>query len=261
MNRCTVLGGQGYIGQNLVAYLRTQGWDCAAPFRDDASIFSNDLGVVFYCVGLTADFRSRPLDTVEAHVGLLQRVLREARFDKLIYLSSTRVYVGAYDTQEEQPLYVQPGKLDDLYKLSKLMGESMTLHSGRPGVVVRLSNVVGGISGNPDSFVYSLLREARQGHILLRSDPASAKDYIHIDDVTQLLQCIAQDVTHRIYNLASGVQISHWQWLERISQATGCQWSVAAQAELHQFQPINIERIANQFNLSPLSVFSAFEWT
>ena len=259
MSRCTVLGGQGYIGQNLAAYLRTQGWDCAAPVRGDASIFSHDLGLVFYCVGLTADFRSRPLDTVEAHVGLLQRVLREARFDKLIYLSSTRVYLGAHDTHEDQPLQAQPGNPDDLYKLSKLMGESLTLHNGRPALVVRLSNVVGGQGQNTESFVYSLLREASQGHVLLRSDPASAKDYIHIDNVVQLLHCIAQGAAHRIYNVASGVQISHRQWLERISQTTGCQWSVGAQAETHQFLPIHIERIASEFNFSPLSVLSAFE--
>lgn len=258
MNRCTVLGGQGYIGQNLVAYLRTQGWDCFVPVRGDASIFSDDLGVVFYCVGLTADFRTRPLDTVEAHVVLLQKVLREASFDKLIYLSSTRVYLGAHDTHEDQPLFVQPGNPDDLYKLSKLMGESLTLHSGRPGVVVRLSNVVGGNAGNANTFVYSLLNDARKGRILLRSDPQTAKDYIHIDDAVALLQRIAHGNKQQTYNFASGVQIAHAQWLQRIAQTTGQSgYEVVPNAPCQTYKPIHIERIYAEFNFYPQCALAA----
>lgn len=255
--KATVLGGAGYIGQHLATYLNQHGWMCATPTREDESIFKADLGIAFYCVGLTADFRSRPLDTVQAHVGLLQRLISEARFDKLIYLSSTRVYLGADDTHEDQSLRVLPGDPDDLYKLSKLMGESLTLHGGRPGVVVRLSNVVGGLVGNPDSFVYSLLREARQGHITLRSDPQTAKDYIHIDDVVGLLQCLARNSRYQTYNVASGVQLTHTEWLQRIAQITGCEYSFSHGSASPVYLPIRVDRICSEFGFRPKAALDA----
>ena len=82
----TVLGASGYIGSRLVAHLRAQGHTVWAPARGDAEVFTRPLGHVMYCVGLTADFRTRPFDTVDAHVGLLAEVLRRAQFDSLLYL-------------------------------------------------------------------------------------------------------------------------------------------------------------------------------
>ena len=213
---------------------------------------------MFYCVGLTADFRTRPMDAVEAHVGLLQRVLREARFERLVYLSSTRVYLGATDTFEDQPLHVVAQDPDDLYKLSKLTGESLALNSGRPCVIARLSNVVGGEAGNADSFVYSLLKDAAQGRVVLRSNPQTAKDYIHIDDVVALLQRVAQDSKQRTYNFASGMQITHAQWLQRIAQVTGCEVEVVPSATNQAYLPIHIGRIRDEFDFQPQGVLEAF---
>ena len=169
----TVLGASGYIGSRLVAHLQAQGHTVWAPTRGDTEVFTRPLGHVIYCVGLTADFRTRPFDTVDAHVGLLAEVLRRAQFDSLLYLSSTRVYMGAASTHEDAPLSVLPGDPSYLYNLTKLTGESLCHACGRPGVrVARLSNVVGpGMDSASGNLVADLLRQARQGHIVLRSDP------------------------------------------------------------------------------------------
>lgn len=257
--KCTVLGGHGYIGRHLAAHLHQLGHEVFVPKRNDERIFSTSLGTVFYCVGLTADFRQRPVETIEAHVSLLQRLLQGAAFDRLVYLSSTRVYLGNSNTHEEAALTVQPYRADDLYKLSKLMGESLALHSGQPCTVVRLSNVVGG-TGNPESFVYSLWRAAHdQGYILLHSHPDTAKDYIHIDDVVQLLPSIAWQGQHRIYNMASGMQIAHSQWLERICTRTGAHYEVAPGAELIDFAAIDNARIVKEFEYQPRPVLNILE--
>jgi nucleoside-diphosphate-sugar epimerase len=246
VGQATVLGS-GYIGRHLGEYLRKKGCDCWIPDRSDQSVLQRPLGTVFYCIGLTADFRNRPFDTVQAHVEVLRELLQHGQFDQLIYLSSTRVYLGATDTDEEQPLVVNVSDQDDLYKLSKLMGESLALHSGRRCKVVRLSNVVGGESENSDNFIDSLWRDARGGSVLLRSDPQSAKDYIHIDDVVELLALVAWRGTYRVYNLASGVQTTHSQWLERICAATDSTWSVLLDAPLQQFLPIRVTRLQTEF--------------
>ena len=83
-----------------------------------------------FAIGLTADFRSRPLDTMDAHVSALAEVLRCGRFDSLTYLSSTRVYAGLPRGCGNATLVVNPSDASDLYNLSKLAGEALCL--GRP---------------------------------------------------------------------------------------------------------------------------------
>ena len=146
---------------------------------------------MYYCIGLTADFRHRPFDTVTAHVGKFQGILQNVRFERLVYCSSTRVYdtSGIGSTSEVCPRSVNPNDPSDLYNLSKLMGESLALNGGRPGIVARLSNVVGP-DFESENFVPSLVRDAVRGRIELRSDPKSTKDYISVGEAVRLLMAI-----------------------------------------------------------------------
>ena len=246
----TVLGASGYIGSRLVAHLQAQGHTVWAPTRGDAEVFTRPLGHVIYCVGLTADFRTRPFDTVDAHVGLLAEVLRRAQFDSLLYLSSTRVYMGSASTHEDAALSVLPGDPSYLYNLSKLTGESLCHASGRPGVrVARLSNVVGpGLDAASGNLVADLLHQARQGHMVLRSDPQSAKDYVHVADVLDWLPRIALQGCHPVYNVASGLQTTHAQWLQWLSEQYGCTVQVQDGAQLQCFAPIDVSRMRAQWS-------------
>ena len=97
-------GASGFIGGALCSHLRTAGHDVQAPARDE--IPTGGLGHVVYAIGLTGDFRSRPLATVDAHVTALTERLRGADFDSWLYLSSTRVYrrTGSGTAAEDSPL-------------------------------------------------------------------------------------------------------------------------------------------------------------
>ncbi|MEQ1658771.1 MAG: NAD(P)-dependent oxidoreductase, partial [Hylemonella sp.] len=184
--------------------------------------------------------------------------LQRADFTSLLYLSSTRVYARAALGREDADLAVQPQDPSDLYNLSKLMGESLCLQGGRAGVrVARLSNVVGGEDADSTNFVPSLVREARGGHIVLQTAPESAKDYIHIDDVAELLPRIAMQGRERLYNVASGVQTRHAQWAEHLAALTGCRVEVAPGAPTVSFVPIDITRIRTEFAFVPRPVLSA----
>lgn len=249
----TVLGASGYIGRRLVAHLRAQGHAVWAPVRGDSDIFTRPLGHVVYCVGLTADFRTRPFDTVSAHVGLLAEVLQRAQFDSLLYLSSTRVYMGAACTDEDACLAVLPGEPSYLYNLTKLTGESLCHTCGRAGVrVARLSNVVGpGMDASSGNLVADLVYQARQGHVVLRSDPRSSKDYVHVDDLLDWLPRIALQGAAKVYNVASGVQTSHGQWLDWLRDRTGCTLEWPSHGPLQQFLPITAKRLQVEFAVHP----------
>lgn len=254
----TVLGATGVIGRHLVNYLQSCGEDVFTPTRDDDSIFTRPLGNIIYAIGITADFRSRPIDTVHSHVCVLADILRHADFNSLLYLSSTRVYMGAATSLEENTFRVTPQDPSDLYNLSKLMGESLCLLCGRQGIkIARLSNVVGGEDHNSENFIPSLIRDAHNGRIILRTDLHSAKDYIHIDDVSSLLYKIASTGRYNIYNVASGRQVSHAEWVNRLASKTGCTVEVEKGSPVIQLPPINVERISKEFCFQAKSVFDA----
>jgi nucleoside-diphosphate-sugar epimerase len=246
----TVLGASGFIGSALAASLRVQGHSVHAPRRADPAIFDADLGHVIYCIGMTADFRSKPFETVDAHVAVLADVLRRARFESLLYLSSTRVYGNASQAQEQACLQVDPGDPSQLYNLTKLTGEALCRSCAKPGVkVARLSNVVGS-DPDSDNFLSALIREALAGRIELQSDPDSSKDYILLDDVVALLPAIAVGGKHWLYNVASGSNLRHAELVARLAALTGCAVGVRPAAPRVDFPVIDTARIRDEFRFS-----------
>jgi nucleoside-diphosphate-sugar epimerase len=253
----TILGGGGFIGSRLAAALDARGLQCWVPARDDPAVFQRPLGHAIYCIGLSSDFRTRPFDTVEAHVCLLTDVLKRARYESFLYLSSTRVYLRAPSGDERETLLVNPNEPEDIFNLTKLTGESVCFATANPCVrVARLSNVIGNDFGS-NNFLFSVLRDAlRTGQVTLQTTPDSAKDYIGIDDVVGVLPDIALAGRHRLYNVASGINLSNQQVLEQVQRLTGCTLSYAADARRIVFPPISIARIAQDFGFEPKPILN-----
>lgn len=257
--RVTVLGAAGFIGSALVRELTRQGIPCLACTRTSPPPRHEPLGHVVYAIGLTADFRLHTLETVEAHVCVLRQLLADTHFDGLTYLSSTRVYQPEGPTHEISPLSVQPQRADDLYNLSKLLGESLCLHSGRPGIqIARVSNVVG-LRKDNDIFIDQILEEIiRTRRLHLRSPLDSAKDYIDINDAARALAGLVCSGAEGIFNIASGSMTSHRTVLEHIDKFISFELQANAAAQvISSPSPIEIQRLfdATGFRASSFNDF------
>jgi nucleoside-diphosphate-sugar epimerase len=209
----TILGATGFVGRRLQATLTAQGWDIFAPSKGDTSLFGHDMGVVFYCAGLTADYDRHPFDTVEAHATLVSELIRAGRFERLIYLSSTRLYDGqaAAVLDETAPLIFDPADPRRVYDLSKALGENLTLTrtEGR-GAVARLSNVFDWAPDAPGFLSEWLIEAARTRDLHLDSSPHVARDYIHLDDVVAALIAMAgKQPSPGVVNVASGELVAN----------------------------------------------------
>ena len=255
----TVLGANGFIGTHLTHYLKTHNIAYHAPKKEDKTIFEKNLGNVIYAIGLTADFRTRPLETVEAHVCLLNRLLKQKNFESLTYISSTRVYAGSESTDENAILKVNPIHYGDLYNLSKLMGESLCLHNGRLNTkVIRLSNIIGVRTDN-DFFLDQLITEGQlHGSIEFQTSLDSQKDYLYIDDAVSSIVAITRSSENGIFNVASGESISNGQIADFIHNRFGFDIHVRSDAPRLNFIPIETTKTSRLFAFNPRKFIDYF---
>ena len=114
---------------------------------------------------------------------------------------------------------------------------------------MRLSNVYGRGSAS-HNFLASLLHDAlADGELCLRMSLDSWKDYVSIDDVVRMLPAIALEGTRPVYNLASGVNVSHGDVTARIAALTGCRCPVVDGAPDSRPPVIDIGRAARRVRL------------
>jgi nucleoside-diphosphate-sugar epimerase len=250
----TVFGSNGLIGRKLCAQISADGHEVIGLGRNDP-LPQTPLGQIIYAVGITADFRQRPFDTIAAHVSFLSEILQGADFQSFLYLSSTRVYGDSADTREDAAIACRPTDPDHLYNLSKLAGESLTLHCGRPGTrVARLSNVVAPGCTSPN-FLDSIVRDAvERRHVTLHSHPESSKDYVCLDDVVQVLPRISISGSQRIYNVAGGVALTHRQVLDVVAKQTASVVEIASENPAVPLPAVNIDRARSEFGYEPRRV-------
>ena len=249
--RQTILGSHGYIGTILRSDFVAQGFEVLTPSIEDFFGLKKDWGSVYYCIGLTSDFRTRPFATIDAHVNVVSQTLQRVDFNSLVYLSSTRVYQGAPTTNESDSLLVNPTDPSHLYNLSKLTGESLCLSSGRTGIrIARLSNVIGG-AVNENTFLGNLLAQAISGDVHLHSNLNSSKDYISFRDISNLLFKIANEGQAKIYNVANGKSLTTNQLLLEIGRFASFQIHVNPNGDLQTFPEIDTSLITKEFGHSP----------
>ncbi|SPD68915.1 conserved protein of unknown function (plasmid) [Cupriavidus taiwanensis] len=258
--QCTVIGGAGFVGRRLADTLRRAGRSVYVPRRGDPELLARDLGQVYYCAGLTADYAARPFDTVQAHVGLLADVLRAGRFAHLVYLSSTRLYDSAALAvgEEAAPLTLDPANPRALYDLSKALGENLCLTqaAGR-AAVARLSCVFDWEDGAPGFLSEWLQRAGREREFRLETDAAFVRDYIHLDDVVAALARLCDSAATGIFNVASGANVSNAE-LAAVFARRG--WSVAlARSTAPQSAPLCSVRRLHALNVVPRDVRDVVE--
>lgn len=245
----TILGGSGFIGRNVADYLRRLDFDVSIAPRDVKRLAGQSIGHVLFAIGLTGgDTRERPHDAIEAHVGLLSWVLNNTKYESLLYLSSTRIYSplsSEVQVSETTPLTVIPNS-ESLFDLSKLLAESLCDRTTHPRVrIARLSNVYGH-GQSRSTFLGAVINEAHQtGGVVIHDSPESVKDYVAMEDVSSMLTHIMLHGGHRLYNVASNINVrcaDIAQWIRDL----GYNVTFSGANPPRLFPPISVERIRGE---------------
>lgn len=247
-----VLGGNGNIGRALSQFLETDtSLEISSPTIDQFLTGKDHFDLVFYCIGMTSDFRDHPYRTVEAHIEILSKVLQTSRFERLVYLSSVRVYKHSSSTQEDASINVYPSEGDSIYNLSKLSGESLCLLTFPEKTrIARISNVVTN-QLNPNTFIGYLSRSQAEGRIQLTSSLNSEKDYVDIETVVHCLHSIGLYSKEKIYNVASGYNLKSIEIIEAMKSEFGVNYHLTSdETRIDSFPLIDISRISEEFNFN-----------
>jgi len=168
---------------------------------------------VFYAVGVTSDYRSRPADVIASQLVGLQSFLDRADPQcRFVFVSSARVY-GRHSTDEalseESAASVTPMHLDNLYDSAKRLAESLCLwHSEQRRLhvtVLRAGNLYGLDAPQSATSVSEIVREAATtGRITLTGNPSSLRNYCCVVDFAQgVLRAATRATPGRAYNIGS----------------------------------------------------------
>jgi nucleoside-diphosphate-sugar epimerase len=246
-DRFTVVGARGFIGTALVELLTAEGHDVAGISHDATLEADRDLGHVIYCSGVAASVAPDAVYAFAAHVEGVRRLLAHGNAASLLYLSSTRVYGTSTNTREDAAVCVDPGG-GEVYRITKIAGETLCLASPNAGVrVARLSNVAG-TNFRSQLFLNDILRQAAaDGRVAVRTTRDSAKDYILVSDVCRYLYAIATQGRERIYNVASGSNVENGAIFDALQAVSGARIEIAPDAGRAITPPIAADRVRSEF--------------
>ncbi|GDX04567.1 NAD(P)-dependent oxidoreductase [Buttiauxella sp. A111] len=239
----TIVGATGFIGSHMLSFMKSMNVEIFCPEKNYDYNQNEDLGVVFYCAGY-GDCKNDVNNVVDANVNKLKEILTAGNFSKLIYVSSTRVYINADTSSENSDLIISFNDERKLFNLSKLVAEELCRLSSKKVIIVRPSNVYG-LAINSPLFLPQIIKNAiTNHHVDMFINPDYEKDYVSVDDVVYIMYQLSlrNDICGEVFNIASGYNISAENIAEVLASTTGCNIKWHANNTKEIFPVTNMEK-------------------
>ncbi|MGE0449673.1 MAG: NAD-dependent epimerase/dehydratase family protein [Vicinamibacterales bacterium] len=253
--RVLITGGAGFIGRALVARCLTEGHrvtvldnlstgrlDHLAPFMDAIDFRQVDILDSHHLHDAMADVRpnivwhlaahhfipfcdAHPIETMRLNVEGTHRVLHEAarRGVRIAVVASSGVLYPSQDGDLNEDIEPVPA---DVYGLSKLLSEQVARFfattTSLACVAARLFNTFGPYETNPH-LIPHIVASLHQGGPVRLGNIHTRRDYIHVDDVADLLHGIARSCREKftLVNVGTGLEHSARDILDTMAELLG----------------------------------------
>tara|TARA_Y100001958_G_C21245523_1_gene575244 strand:+ start:4288 stop:5088 length:801 start_codon:yes stop_codon:yes gene_type:complete len=245
----TIFGSTGFIGKELSYHLKKKGKEVFLPNKKKIK-FKRNLGNVIYCVG-SDDWQKKTIKGFFSNFGHLQQIVFNNNFKSLVFLSTTRLYINTNSTAEDSDLAINSQRSNDYYNILKIASESLLLKLNKKIKILRLSNVFGFNYKSPLLLPSIIRNSLKRGVVEITISQNSTKDYVHIDDVMQMIFKIQKKSEYNIYNIASGKNVSIKKILNILKKKTNCKIILKNQKKKIYEPKINIKRIQREFKFKP----------
>lgn len=248
MNKLTVFGGGGFIGSNIISQAKKFGYEAHRGNWDNiqkGEIF----GDIIYCLG--EGNCNKPYEVLSSHLTILQEILKNTKFKRITYVSSTRVYLANDKSHEDTDVDLVCSDERKLFNLVKLTAEALLEKSGVDFRIVRPSNVYGTAVNSP-LFLPSIVRDAIiKKEVDMYVPPHYSKDYVHVDDVVCLTLAITKNSEFVRYNIASGRNTSAYEIANILESETNCKINWHGSNNCDSFPLTEINRVVDEYDYKP----------
>lgn len=259
-------GGTGFIGKNLISYLKSKK---ISVDNIDRELLKNDKQLNKYVkfnqlkmkqnydalIHLAAELDESSKKLISVNVNLTKRLLKiclKNQINRFIFASSHLVY----GKTEYLPIDENhPTKPKTNYGKSKLMAEDFcrkfSNDNGLEVSILRISSVFG-IGQNEKYVIPRMLNDALSKNIILHkfSNGFQLMDLIHVDDVSKAILVACRSKKTGIYNLSFGVGITPLELGKIISKlSTGCKISIKYKKQDTNHFLYDISKIQNELGV------------
>ncbi|MEZ8136699.1 NAD-dependent epimerase/dehydratase family protein [Vibrio splendidus] len=249
----TVFGGRGFIGTEVVSQLEKNGHVVQVPDRDAEWVYKNKLGIVIYAAGF-GDCDNDPVNVVQANLGLFSQIINNSNFEKLVYISSTRLYLNEYDSSEQADLNISNNDSRKLFNLTKMAAEELCMKSQRNCLIIRPSNVYGLAVDSP-LFLPAIVRSALlNNNVDMYVTSEYSKDYVYVGDLVAAILALVDKNTTGTFNIASGENTSAEEIATILKLQTNCNINWLVETDVDYFHPIDISKLKDTIDYKPVSV-------
>ena len=250
----TIFGHNGFLGKNIVHYLKTKKIKYFLPGKKVK--FSKNLNNVIYCVGVY-DVLDKPTKAIDASIKLLSNVIINNKFKSFLLISSTRLYLNSAKTKENDNILVDPHSKDYFFNSLRLTAENFCLSQNNKKIkVVRISNLYGDFFKNQKYFLPNLIRNSIKNKLInISINKNLKKNYLNVHDAIEIIFKIINKSKHRLYNVASDKRYSLDFISNTIQKITKCKRKLSNQKYRYDEPIININRVKKEFKFKPKNDF------
>ncbi|NUU67353.1 NAD(P)-dependent oxidoreductase [Enterobacteriaceae bacterium BIT-l23] len=223
MSITSIIGGHGFVGREICKILESIGGSYNVIGRGDVISRGEKFDRIIYCAG-EGDCQNKPFDVFDANCSLLYHVLKNTNFNKLVYISSTRLYMNGDSSDESSSLHVEDSDNRRLFNLTKMASEELCLRSKKNITILRPSNIYG-TALKSTLFLPSIIKDAiTRGVVNMFVDKSYAKDYVSVKNVAEA--CVnfsSRDIEYnKIINVASGKNVTASDLAKLLIKETNC---------------------------------------
>ena len=277
--RIHVLGASGFIGGQILQHCadrkyQVKGYSSRAcnllssgSIRESLLVEPDDVVVVASAVTRTRQKSSGPVQDNFLMALRLAEFISDTQIGQVIYLSTTDVYGTAVAGEIQEELPLNPG---DSYSCSKLFGEVVLREAcykhDIPIMILRLT----GIYGQTDmrmSTIGKLIESAKShNRINIFGDGEDRRDYVHVNNVCQLIEYSIEACETGVLNVATGTSYSVNQIVDMISELYPKDFSIVygdgerTTIQRNQSMDYNISLLVRTFpSFLPIALFEGLK--
>lgn len=257
MIKVAITGSSGFIGKHLIKFLKKEKEIIVIPFsrkKKKIFYFIKDYSKIKkkydFLIYLSEDANSLLYNVLKKEEILKYKStikkLSNLYKNRLIYFSSASMYSDKLRSNIRENYKIYP---NSLYSKNKIECEKIVKKNN--GIILRLTNIIGKNMPNRN-IITTVLKQIKKKEIIIQNK-FPVRDFLHIDDLQNLILKIIKKPKSGIYNVGSGKGIKVYNLAKAIVKKIDKKKRIISMEKKFKFsrKVLDIKRTSKDFGWSP----------